>query len=154
MYFELSILIERPQADVFAFLRDKDLYPQEKGSPVLILEKTTSGPVALGTGYREVVQMLPFARGEICSKITRFEPWEYLAEDFWGAGMYGHLEYQFVPEADGTSLFQRETLDVRWFLKPFEFFFKRALDWRLPSRLEDIKRVLESGWEVELERIE
>lgn len=29
MYFELSILIRRSPSDVFAFLRDKDQYPQE-----------------------------------------------------------------------------------------------------------------------------
>ena len=74
MYFELSILIRRSPSDVFAFLRDKDQYPQEDDSPVLILEKTTVGPVGVGTRYREVVQMLPFVRGEILSGITRNEP--------------------------------------------------------------------------------
>ena len=47
MYFELSITINRSPSDVFAFLRDKDKYPQEDGSPVLILEKITPGPRAL-----------------------------------------------------------------------------------------------------------
>jgi hypothetical protein len=65
VYFELSIPINRSPADVFVFLRDKDKYPQEEGSPVLVLEKTTPGPTGVGTCYREVVQMLPFYRGEI-----------------------------------------------------------------------------------------
>lgn len=154
MYFEISIFIERPPEEVFAFLRDKDSYPQEDDSPVLILEKTTPGHIGVGTRYREVVQMLPFVKGEIFSEITRFEPWGFLDEDFWGAGMEGHLAYQFLPEADGTRLIQRETLNVSWFLKPVEFFVKRELTWRLPARLEDIKTLLESGWEVRLERFE
>ncbi len=152
MYFELAVFIKRSQADVFAFFRDKDLYPQDSDSPVLVLEKTSTGPVSVGTRYREVVQMLPFAKGEILSEITRFEPWEYLAEKFWGAGMLGQLEYQFIPEVNGTRLIQRETVKVRWFLKPFEFYIKRELNWRLAERLEGIKLVLESGWEVQLER--
>lgn len=152
MYFELSIFIERSQAEVFAFLRDKDLYPQEEDSPVLVLEKINAGPVAEGTRFREVVQMLPWAKGEILSEVTRFEPWDFLAEDFWGAGMYGHLEYQFVPVPDGTLLIHRETLNVKWFLKPFEAYIKRALGWRLSDRLKEIKRVLESGWQVNLVR--
>jgi len=88
MYFELSILIHRLPADVFAFLRDKDKYPQEADSPVLLLEKTTPGFPGVGTCYREVVQMLPFYKAEILSEITRFEPNEYLEEDFKGAVAY------------------------------------------------------------------
>lgn len=110
MNFEISIWIQRPPADVFAFLRDKDLYPQENGSPVLVLEKTTPGQPGVGTRYSEVVQMLPFYRGEILSEITRYEPNEFLEEDFSGAGMKGHLAYQFLPENEGTLLIQRETL--------------------------------------------
>ena len=48
---------------------------------------TTNGLPAVGTRYREVVQMLPFVRGEILSEITRYEPPSHLEERFWGAGM-------------------------------------------------------------------
>jgi hypothetical protein len=67
MYFDLSITIHRSREDVFGFLRDKDKYPQEPGSPVLVLEQTTPGPAGVGTRYREVVQMFPFVRGEMVS---------------------------------------------------------------------------------------
>lgn len=148
MYFELSIVIRRPPADVFAFLRDKDKYPQKPGSPVLVLEQTTPGPSGVGTQYREVVQMLPFVRGEIRSKITRFEPAEHLEEDFEGAGMQGHLAYQFVPEHDGTRLIQRETVTTRGLLRVIEPLIERTLARQLRKRLEAIKAVLESGWPV------
>ena len=95
-------------------------YPQEAGSPILVLQKTTPGPPGTGTCYREVVQMLPFYRGERLSEITRFEPNEYLEEDFRGAGMYGHLTYQFRPEKEGTKLIQRETLHYQG--RSVEFF--------------------------------
>jgi len=149
VYLELSIWIDRPQADVFAFLRDKDKYPQEPGSPVLILEQTTPGVPCVGTCYREVVQMFPFFRGEILSEITRFEPYEYLEEDFRGAGMHGHLAYQFLPEQGGTRLIQRETLHYRGVLRLCEPLIRLMLDKRLQERLEDIKAVLESGYAVD-----
>jgi hypothetical protein len=149
VYFELSISINRPPADVFAFLRDKDKYPQEPGSPVLILEQTTPGLPGVGTGYREVVQMLPFLRGEILSEITRFEPHEYLEEDFRGAGMYGHLAYHFLPEDEGTRLIQRETLHYQGLLRFCEPLIRLMLDRRLQERLEDIKADLESGFAVD-----
>ena len=146
MYFELSILINRLPSDVFAFLRDKDKYPQEVGSPVLLLEKTTPGTPGVGTCYCEVVQMLPFICGEILSEITRFEPNECLEEVFEGAGMKGHLAYQFLLEGEGTKLIQRETLQYRGVLKLCEPLIQPILGRRLKERLEGIKEDLESGW--------
>jgi hypothetical protein len=146
VYFELTISIHRPPADVFAFLRDKDKYPQVADSPVLVLEQTTSGLPGVGTCYREVVQMLPFYQGEILSTITRFEPNQYLEEDFQGAGMYGHLAYQLIQEQDGTKLIQRETLHYQGLLRLCEPVIRLLLHRRLRERLEDIKAVLEGGY--------
>jgi hypothetical protein len=148
MYFDMSITIRRSPEDVFGFLRDKDKYPQEPGSPVLVLEQTTPGPAGLGTRYREVVQMFPFVRGEILSVVTCFEPGERLEEDFEGAGMIGHLAYTFAPEDGGTRLTQRETVRMRGALRLFEPLIERMLSRQLWRRLEGIKAELESGWPV------
>lgn len=148
MYFELSIWINRPPSDVFAFLRDKDQYPQERGSPVLVLEKTTSGTPGVGTRYREVVQMLPFYRGEILSEITRYEPNEYLEEDFSGAGMRGHLAYHFLPENGGTKLIQYESLHYQGLLRLFEPLIGLVLERRLHERLALIKEIMDGGYTV------
>jgi uncharacterized protein YndB with AHSA1/START domain len=148
VYFELSVAIARPPSDVFGFLRDKDLYPQQPGSPVLALEKTTPEPVGVGTKYREVVQMLPLVRGEMLSEITRYEPPRFLEEDFHGAGMRGHLAYEFAPDGDGTVLVQRETLEPSGLLSPFARLIERSLSVKLQERLESIRDDLESGWKV------
>ena len=144
MNFEISIAIDRAPADVFAFLRDIDQHPRKPGSPVLALDKITPGPVAIGTRYREVVQMMPLVRGEIRSQITRFEPPEYLAMDFAGAGMSGHLAYQILSEGAGSRLIQRETLAAHGLLKPLAPIISRMLAPRLQARLEAIKTLLES----------
>jgi hypothetical protein len=149
MYLEASVTVERSRVDVFGFLRDKDKYPQEEGSPVLVLEQKTPGPAGVGTRYREVVQMLPFYRGVILSEITRFEPGAFLEEDFRGAGMEGHLAYEFRPEGEGTRLIQRETLHYRGLLRLLEPVIKPMLYRRVRERLEEIKRVLEGGWVVD-----
>jgi hypothetical protein len=145
MYFELSIVICRPPLDVFIFFRDKDQIRQKEKSPVLLIEKTTAGPPNIGTRYREVVQMLPFIRGEILSEITRYEPVQFLEENFEGAGMKGHLAYQLIPEGKGTKLIQREDLLVGGFLKPFEKLIAHLLYKQLQERLAGIKVFLESG---------
>jgi len=148
MRFELSVHIKRPPADVFGFLRDKDKYPQKPGSPVLALEQTTPGPAGVGTRYREVVQMLPFVRGEILSVVTRFDPPHRLEEDFEGAGMEGHLAYEFLPEGDGTNLIQRETLEMKGLLRLSSPFVKRMLGRQLERRLDALREVLDGGWPV------
>jgi hypothetical protein len=145
VYFELTITIDHAPAGVFAFLRDKDRHPQKADSPVLLLQKTTPGPTGVGTRYREVVQMLPFFRGEILSEITRFEPGRALEEDFAGAGMKGHLAYQFLPADGGTQLIQRETLHLTGPLRLLAPLVERMLARRLTQRLEAIKQILESG---------
>jgi hypothetical protein len=149
MYFDLSISIDRSPEDVFGFLRDKDKYPQEPGSPVLVLEQTTPGPAEVGTRYREVVRMLPLVRGEIHSVITDFEPGRCLGEDFEGAGMVGHLEYRFEADGEGTRLKQRETIQTRGFVRALAPLMKRILGRQLRKRLEGIKKILEGGWVVE-----
>jgi hypothetical protein len=135
--------------DVFRFLRDKDRYPQEPGSPVLALDKITDGEPRVGTRYREVVQMAPFVRSEILSVITRYEPPRFLGEDFEGARMRGHLAYEFAPDVDGTLLIQRETLEPVGALTMVSPVIRLMLARRLQIRLDGIKRVLESGWDAD-----
>ena len=146
MDFDLSIIIERSPYIVFAFLRDKDTYPQEDNSPVLLLERTIAGPLGVGTRYREIVQMLPFYKGEILSEITHFESRHRLDEDWQGPCMKGCLTYLFLPENGGTKLIQRETVNLcglLWLLSPL---IKLTLGSALRRRLNGIKHVLESGW--------
>jgi hypothetical protein len=145
MYFERSIWINRSPEDVFIFLRDKDLYPQKPGSPVLLLDKTTPGEPEVGTRYREIIQMLPFYKGEILSEITRFEPPTYLEEDFCGPGMYGHLAYEFRSEGNGTQLFQRETIRFRGIFVLFEAVIGRVFLPQIEARLSGIKEELETS---------
>jgi hypothetical protein len=92
--------------------------------------------------------MLPFYRGEILSEITRFEPNQHLEEDFRGAGMYGHLAYQLLPEKEGSKLIQRETLHYQGLLRLCEPLIRVFLNRRLHERLEDIKADLESDFTV------
>lgn len=148
MEFERTIWIKRPPVDVFVFLRDKDLFPQEEGSAVLALEKITPGPAAVGTRYREVVRMLPFYNGEILSELTRFKPPTYLEEDFSGAGMEGWIGYEFRAEDGGTRLIQREWLRYRGLLYLFEPLIARMLLKKIEERLVGIKQVLEGGLQV------
>ena len=144
MEFELAITINRPQEDIFIFLRDKDQHKQKECSPVLVLERITDAPVKVGTKYREVVQMLPFYKSEILSVITRYEPYEYLEEDFYSKGMKGHLAYQFIDIEGSTKLIQRERIFFSFPINLINPVIKKVLHRKLLERLEEIKMELES----------
>ena len=142
--FELSVTIARPPAAVYAFLRDKHLHVRAPGSPVEALEKATPGPVDAGSRFREVVRMLPGIRGEIRSTVTRCEPDRALEEDFEGAGMRGHLAYEFLAEGAGTRLVQRQSLELTTWLWPLQPLVRWAFARRLRGRLDDIAAELEA----------
>jgi hypothetical protein len=144
MYFELSIDIDTTPDVVFNFLREKDLHQQNSGSPVLLLQKTTPEPVGVGTGYREVVRMLPFVKGEILSRVTRYDPPAYLEEDFCGAGMTGHLAYRILTVNHLTRLIQQQRFLFIWPLWLLYPLIRIVLGKRLHARLKAIKRFLES----------
>lgn len=152
MYFELEVTIDRMPAEVFAFLRDKDRYRQKPGSAVLALELLTPEPPQVGSHYREVVRMLPFVHAEIRSRITRFEPPRWLDEDFEGAGMRGHLSYEFIPVGSATRLVQRESIQTVGLMRLLAPLVKRTLLPQLEQRLQSIRAELEAGYQVSLER--
>lgn len=147
MDFIESVAINLPPDRVFAFFRDKDQIVQQPGSPVLVIEKTTPGPPQVGTRYREVVQALPFWRGEILSVLTCYQPGERLEEDFRGPGMKGHLAYRFQPEAGGTRLVQQQTIELQGPLRLMSRLVGQAFGRAMKARLQGIKAYLEKQME-------
>lgn len=153
MLHKFSILVDKPPADVFYFLANKDSYKQQKGSPVLLLEKTTPEPIGVGTCYREVVQMAPFIKAEILSEITRFEPGAVLEEKWAGGGMKGILTYFFHPAGHGTDLEQQVSIETHGLLKPFDAIISKMYARAAQYRLECIKAILETGQSPDINRI-
>jgi hypothetical protein len=99
-----SVNIRRPPEAVLHFLANIHEVQQPERSPVLELEMTTPGPIGLGTRYCEVVQMLPFFKGEINSTITAFEPCRVLEMEGTGPGMAGRDRYELAAIPEGTAL--------------------------------------------------
>jgi hypothetical protein len=145
MEFNLQTEIDVSPYVVFIFLRDKHLHDQEQGSPVLLIEKVTPDPVGVGTRFREVVQMLPWYKGEILSEITTFHEGERIVEEFWGAGMIGRLEYLIRPVKNGTQLYQRQQFKFNKWMILMLPLVRLMLGRRLRWRLNGIKEYLETN---------
>jgi uncharacterized protein YndB with AHSA1/START domain len=152
MEFELSAEIDRPASQVFAFLADLRNHPQEEGTKVLSVEKTTSGPIGPGTRFREIVQMLPFVRVEMVSEVSAYEPDERIVFTWRGGGMEGDLILSFHEQNGGTLLALQETIRPQGLMELAEPVIHRAFEDTQHRRLEALKRVLEQGEEERRKR--
>jgi len=153
MLHEFRIQINKPPVEVFQFLCNKDTYKQQDGSPVLLLEKTTAGPLNVGTRYREVVQMAPFVKSQILSEITRYEPYSVLEEKWSGSGLKGILTYFFHQVDQGTELVQHVNIETHWLLRPFNTIISKTYSKAAQYRLGIIKTVLETGQSPDVQKI-
>jgi hypothetical protein len=147
-----SIEIGRPIEVVFEFLANIHDVQQEEGSPVLTLDLITPDPPRKGSQYREVVQMMPFVKGEILSEITVFEP-PYVLEMAWkGPGMTGVDRYVLERMHEGAQLTHTKDTSFKGVLGLFEPFMRIPLIPRLEQRLDEIRYFLEKGQEQQQER--
>jgi carbon monoxide dehydrogenase subunit G len=143
MEFSLSIAVDRPVAEVFAFLEDMRNHPQEERSQVILVEKLTPEPVGVGTQFREMVQTLPFVRVEMISEVAQHDRNERIEIAWHGGGMEGVLTYCFESQNGGTSLRLHETVTTRGLMRLAEPVIRRTFERMLANRLHGIKRVLE-----------
>jgi uncharacterized protein YndB with AHSA1/START domain len=143
MQFELSTVIDRTPPEVFAFLADMRNHPQEEGTKVLHVEKTTSGPIGAGTRFREVVQMLPLVRVEMISEVTAYEPDQRVIFTWRGGGMEGELALAFKLQNGSTRVALRETIRPQGLMRLAEPLIGRAFEDTQARRLEGLKRTLE-----------
>jgi len=138
-----SVDIRRPPEAVFHFLANIQDVQQPKDSPVLALDLITEGPPRLGSRYREVVQMLPFFKGEIFSEITAFEPPRVLEMTWKGPGLRGTDRYELGASQEGTRLKHSKITSCPGVLRIMEPFMRGPLIPRLEERLVEIKHELE-----------
>lgn len=140
-----SIDIQQPQEVVFEFLANIQDVKQPEDSPVLALDLITEGPPRLGSKYREVVQMMPFVKGEILSEITAFQFPHVLEMSWHGAGMSGFDRYQLDAKQGGTILKHTKHTSFQGILRLLEPILRVPLIPRLEGRLVEIKHILEEA---------
>lgn len=138
-----SINIRRPPEVVFDLLANIQDVQQSDDSPVLALDLITEGPPRLGSKYREVVQMMPFIKGEIISEITAFDFPRILEMTWSGSGMSGTDRYELADNQYGTTLKHTKCTSFPGVLRVMEPIMRMPLIPKLEQRLVDIKRILE-----------
>ncbi len=141
MLLDLSVTIDRPVEQVFAFIRDLDR--QRHGDRVEGIEKITPGAVRVGTRYRERIRM-PFGRrGELLIEVTELDPPHRLAVDFQGPVMRGGIVYILTPGERGTRVDQSEQISYTGWARPANTVGRPALRNKVRKRLDGFKSQLE-----------
>lgn len=143
--FDLSVMIRRPAAEVFALLADiQDAEPLPRRA-TLRMEKDPSGPTAVGTRWHEEVSIAPGCWLQIENIVTEMEPPARLGIDFTTRWFGGHLTYEIETTQDGCILHHRETLRPRALLPWLPAVIAPRLRPHVAERLADIRAFLESG---------
>ncbi|HEY7594419.1 MAG TPA: SRPBCC family protein [Actinophytocola sp.] len=144
--FEATIEIDRPVAEVFAFLADGENDP--KFSPrVQKIEKTTDGPTAVGTVYRSTVKDAGMTTHREF-KITEFVPDAKIrwAEQSKNAVTAAEGGYDFEPvSATRTKLRIFNVLEGHGFGKVIAGFALSAARKDAPHFAERIKKAVEAS---------
>ena len=141
---ELSVVIERPVEEVFAFATDPENDPLWQ-STSLETEQTSGGPVGVGSTFRNTSKLLG-CRIETAYEVTEMEPPRRQCVRIVSGPIPGSGCYLFESADGGSTRFtQIFEAEVGGFFRLAEPLVGRALRRQMEADMETLKDLLESG---------
>ena len=144
---EEHVTIDRPIEEVFTYLSDIDRQP-EWVSSLSESTRTSSGPTAPGTTYRQVVKLLG-RRIEANCEITEYEPPTLYAFRGVNGPMHVQMRFTLTPEGQGTRVTQVVEGESGGFFRLADPILARTMQKQFAADLETLKTMLESGVTME-----
>ncbi|MGH8951902.1 MAG: SRPBCC family protein [Acidimicrobiia bacterium] len=141
MHFVNVVDVERPIEDVFAFLADFENVPSWNYA-IEKTEKTSDGPVGVGTTYRQV-RTLP-GRSEESFEVTVYDLHRSLALNGTLGPFGAELEYHLEPFERGTRLTNEVKLRPRGVVGLVGQLAGSKVKEAVAGNLAELKRILES----------
>lgn len=142
--FDLSVVVGRPPADVYAFLADiQEAEPIPRRAGVRMV-KDPPGPTTVGTVWHESVRVAPGLWLHVDTAVTEAQPSRRLGLAFRSLWFTGHLTYEIDAVPGGSVLRQREELSPRLLLRPVGRSIAARLRPRLRQRLDEIRQILDA----------
>lgn len=138
----LVFSVARPPSAVFELLADLERAP-EWVPDLVSVEKTTPGPVGVGTRYSEVVQMgKQTSTAEL--EVTEYERDRVFAHDGEGGPSRFSARFTLKPEGDGTRVTHEYTVRLRGLFKLMTPFIMGWVRKNSQAATVELKRLLES----------
>ena len=139
--FENTVVIERPAAEVFAFLADLENVPRWNYA-IESTRKISEGPVGVGTTYRQT-RTIP-SRSEESLEVTDLEPDRRFAVRGDLGPFHGTLTYQLEPAGEATRLVNTADLEARGVMKLAAPLAGGRVRDAVAANLLELKRFLEA----------
>ncbi len=140
---ELSVVIERPVEEVFAFATDPENDPLWQ-SATLETEQTSEGPLGVGATFRNTSKFLGRCI-ESAYEVTEMEPPRRQCIKIVSGPIPGSGCYLFEPAEGGTRFTQTFVVEVGGFFRLAEPLVARAIRRQFDADMATLKDVLEAG---------
>ena len=140
---ELSVVIERPVEEVFAFATDPENEPLWQ-STSLETEQTSGGPVGVGATFRNTSKFLG-RRIETTYEVTENEPPRRQCLRVTSGPIPGSGCYLLEPAEGGTRFTQRFEAEIGGFFRLAEPLVGRAIRRQMEADMATLKDLLEAG---------
>ena len=140
---ELSVVIDRPIEEVFAFATEPENEPLWQ-STSLETEQTSGGPVGVGTTFRNTSKFLG-RRIDSTYEVTENEPPRRQCVRATSGPIPGSGCYLFEPAEGGTRFTQRFEAEIGGFFRLAEPLVARAIRRQMEADMETLKDLLESS---------
>jgi uncharacterized protein YndB with AHSA1/START domain len=137
---EHGVAIDRPPAEVFAYVSDPANLPAWQGSCVAA---TADGPVAVGTRIMEKRRFLGREATTVV-EVTEIEPDRLLMLDVVDGPVSFTVTHRLVPEGGGTRLTISAEGEPGGLLRLGSRLLVRAVDEETRTNLERLKELLET----------
>jgi len=140
---ELSVVIDRPMEEVFAFATEPENEPLWQ-STSLETEQTSGGPVGVGTTFRNTSKFLG-RRIDSTYEVTENEPPRRQCVRATSGPIPGSGCYLFEPAEGGTRFTQRFEAEIGGFFRLAEPLVGRAIRRQMEADMATLKDLLEAG---------
>jgi uncharacterized protein YndB with AHSA1/START domain len=137
---EVTLHLNRPVEQVFAFLMDTDKLTTWQ-SNLIKIEKITEGPLRLGSRFQEV-RRLGRRESEIQGEITAFEPNKRFETKTFTQPQVT-VSYLLEPEDGGTRIKHTFVMFTRGFMRLLEPIIAKSIREENDLDFENLKRILE-----------
>ena len=141
--FGKSVLINRPQQEVFDFVSDPTKNVEWQ-SIALSAEWTSKGPIGVGSTLHSVDRFLG-RKMESTAKVTIWDPPNRTTMKSASGPFAFEIAFELESKENGTQLTMSVTAEFRGFFKIAEGLAARQAQKQIDTDLEALKLVLEAG---------
>jgi carbon monoxide dehydrogenase subunit G len=141
--FEKTVMIHRPQQEVFDFVSDPANDARYRGG-AHSAEWSSDGPVGVGSTMRSVDRFMG-REVETASRITVWDPPHRYAFETMGGSFPARYTLTFEPVGEGTRLTSRGEIGFKGIFRVVEWLFGGQIKAQAQRDFDTLKGVLEAS---------